>query len=271
MLALEPDCVDLWAMFINPERDPLESSWCRDVVAPEERRRAMAFHFDRDRRNHLLTRALVRIVLSRYASVDPRTWIFSTSEYGKPLIANDSRVGAAISFNISHTNGLILIGVTRAAALGVDTENTNRMPPIEVASQFFAPAEVRALNALPRALRAERFLEIWTLKEAYIKARGMGVSIPLERFAFDLAPAGGIELFIEPAIADRAVRWHFWLLRPSPDHVASVCVERVGHMPKRLVVRQVGYDGTDKIVDCLVLRSSVWQAGDNAALPLAEP
>jgi len=265
MLALEQDGVDLWVMFINPEFDPLESSWCRNVIAPEERRRAMAFHFERDRRNYLLTRALVRIVLSRYASIDPRTWTFSTSEYGKPLIANDRRIGAAISFNISHTNGLILIGITGAAGLGVDTENTSRTPPIEVASQFFAPAEVCALNALPQTLRAERFLEIWTLKESYIKARGMGMSIPLQRFAFDLAPAGGIELFTEPEIADLAVRWHFWLLRPSPDHVASICVERIGHMPKRLVVRQVGCDGTDKIVDCLVLRSSVWQACDKCS------
>jgi 4'-phosphopantetheinyl transferase len=145
----------------------------------------------------------------------------------------------SLSFNISHTHSLIVLGVTRRRALGVDVENwQTREVSIEIADRFFAPTEVKALSGVPPHQQQYRFFEYWTFKESYIKARGMGLSLPLDKFSFHYPHDRAVEIAIDPELADDAARWQFWQFQPGPEYLVAVCAERVGDQPPRLIVHQ---------------------------------
>jgi 4'-phosphopantetheinyl transferase len=112
--------------------------------------------------------------------------------------------------------------------VGVDVENIERLDLAtrEVASRFFSPREFAAWCAAGPQERPARFFHYWTLKEAYIKARGMGLTIPLESFSFAFAQERGIELSIDAQLGDSPACWQFWLLRPTPRHAAALCTRR---------------------------------------------
>ncbi len=99
---------------------------------------------------------------------------------------------------------------------------------IEIAGRFFAPAEAAALRVLPSEEQQQRFFDYWTLKESYIKARGMGLSIPLESFAFDLEDPARIRVRIKPGLQDDAERWLFWCLRLGRGYLMALCAEHRG-------------------------------------------
>jgi 4'-phosphopantetheinyl transferase len=201
---------------------------CATLLCAAEAAQERRFYFAGDRRRYRVTRALVRTVLSRYVPIDPREWTFRTNAYGRPEIANEDASAGGLSFNLSHTQGLIVLGVTRHRALGVDVENLRaREISMDVAQGYFAPEEVAALMAVPAPKRRHRFYEYWTLKEAYIKARGMGLSLPLDRFHFEYPHEGAVELVIDPVLADHAQRWQLWQLRPAPGYRMAICAERV--------------------------------------------
>jgi 4'-phosphopantetheinyl transferase len=194
-----------------------------------EREQQKRFYFERDRLRYLVTRALVRTVLSRYAPIDPRRWLFSTNAYGRPQIANREASALQLSFNISHTQDLIVLGVTKRRALGVDVENVRaRAISIDIADRFFAPAETAELAAVPAHRQQDRFFEYWTFKESYIKARGMGLSLPLDKFSFHYPSDRSVCLSIDSELADVPARWRFWQLRPAEEYLVAVCAEHVG-------------------------------------------
>ena len=130
-----------------------------------------------------MTRALVRTVLSTYhPSVDPRAWAFEIGQFGRPEIAGPS-VQPTLRFNLSHTDGMVVCLVAGDREIGVDVEDTQRTGyTVEIADRYFSPAEVRELRSWPAERQAERFFDYWTLKEAYIKARGLGLQLPLDQF-----------------------------------------------------------------------------------------
>ena len=209
----------------------------RKLLYDAERAQEPRFYFAKDRRRYLVTRALVRTVLSRYAPVDPSAWVFSTNAYGRPQI--DNVQAKDLTFNISHTHSMIVLGVTRKRALGVDVENVRaREVSIDIADHYFAPQEVTALNAVPAHEQQYRFFEYWTFKESYIKARGMGLSLPLDKFSFHYRDERAVDIAIHPELADDAARWQFWQFRPSPDYLVAICAERNGGPSPRVVVRQ---------------------------------
>jgi 4'-phosphopantetheinyl transferase len=235
MQRLDSGQIDLWFAWLGEITDSRRIAEYRSLLSEEERQRQMRFHFERDQHRYLVTRAMVRGVLSKYADVAPRDWRFAVNEYGKPSIAAEHAEARGIEFNVSHTEELAVLGVARASALGVDVENIRaRDVAIDTAVRYFAPAEVTALRALPHQRRQQRFFEYWTLKESYIKARGMGLSIPLDRFAFDLDCPSGIRLMIDPSLGDRPERWAFMQLLLGQDHMAAVCVETGRMGPLRI-------------------------------------
>ena len=199
------------------------------LLTDAERQQQQRFRFARDRRRYLVTRALVRTVLSRYAPVAPGDWRFAAGPYGKPAIDNDPQWAAELSFNVSHTQGLIVLGVTRRRPIGVDTENMYARQPLDgLAEKFFAPAEVLALRRMAQDEQARRFYEYWTLKESYIKARAMGLSIPLDGFSFEFGEGMGLLLSIRPDQEDRPTNWRFWLIQQDAGFPVAVCVGRDG-------------------------------------------
>jgi 4'-phosphopantetheinyl transferase len=255
-LKLHPGRIDLWCTFFDGIRDDLLGQY-RELLTDGERRQEARFHFAADRRRYLVTRALVRTTLSRYVPVAPEQWSFSANAYGRPEITNDDQTARTLSFNVSHTKSLIVLGVTCNSALGVDTENVRiREAALDVADRFFSPAEVAALNALPADMRHDRFFDYWTLKESYIKARGMGLSIPLDQFGFHFPDERRVDISMSSRLNDSASRWRFWQLRPSADYLVALCVERSGQSSPEVQTRSViPFDG-DESIDCPILRRS---------------
>jgi 4'-phosphopantetheinyl transferase len=238
-LPLTPAEIHLWLAFYDEITDERLLSEYRALLNAAEKEQEKRFYFARDRLRYLVTRALVRTVLSRYLPIHPRDWMFSTNAYGCPQIANAEAKEECISFNISHTHSLIVLGVTRHRALGVDVENVEaREALLDIADRFFAPQEVTALNAVPMAQQQYRFFEYWTFKESYIKARRMGLSLPLNKFSFHYSHDQSVEIAIDPELADDATRWQFWQFRPRSEYLLAICAERVGNEPPKLTVRQ---------------------------------
>ena len=223
--------------------------WCAspaDVAAPEAAARARAlltdavlervgrFHFARDRELGLATRALARRVLSRYDAVPPAAWRFVANAHGRPEIASPP---SSLRFNLSNTAGLVVCAVARGDDVGVDVEDVGRAAPLEVAERFFAPFEVAALNRLPPERRPLRFFEYWTLKESYIKARGLGLALPLERFWFHLDGEPAPRLTVDPSLGDDSGAWRFTQLRPTARHLVALCARRHDGLDAAPVVR----------------------------------
>jgi 4'-phosphopantetheinyl transferase len=229
----------LWLAFYDEITEQSLHSAYRELLNPAEKEQESRFYFARDRRRYLITRALARTVLSRYAPIHPKEWVFSANAYGRPEIVNAQARDAGLSFNISHTHSLIALGVAKRRALGVDVENFRaREVSLDIADRFFAPQEVAALAATPPRQQQYRFFEYWTFKEAYIKARGMGLSLPLDKFSFHYPNDRAVEIAIDPELGDEARRWQFWQFRPRPEYLVAICAERVGAQFPSPVVRQ---------------------------------
>lgn len=194
------------------------------LLSPAERERWQRYRFEKDRRLYLVAWALVRTVLSRYQPRFPSAWRFTTNPYGKPEIASEPGL-APLCFNLSHTDGLVVCAVTLGRAVGVDVENLERSESdLDIAEQYFAPAESAYLKGLTAESRTEAFFAFWTLKEAYVKARGQGLSLPLEAFAFTLEPLG--IAFAPPLEDDDPGRWQFARYRLGRHHCLAVAVSR---------------------------------------------
>jgi 4'-phosphopantetheinyl transferase len=201
------------------------------LIVPEERERHDRFVNDALKREFLVTRALARTTLSRFAKVDPRDWRFLAGTYGRPEIVEPAEY-RAIRFNLSNTRGLVACAVTLLPEVGVDVEWVSRAVELEeVARSHFAPNELAELLGLPSELRRSRFFDYWTLKEAYIKARGLGLRIPLEQFAFRLG--NPIQVSIDPRLGDEERTWSFRLGSPTPTHRLALAARTVGPLEVR--------------------------------------
>lgn len=237
-IPLTPAEIHLWLAFYDEIADERLLSDYLVLLNSEEKKQQSRFYFAKDWLRYLVTRALVRTVMSRYVSIDPREWVFSANAYGCPEIANPQGREVFLSFNLSHTGSLIVLGVTKRRALGVDVENFRaREVSIDIADRFFAPAEVAALNNVPPQQQQYRFFEYWTFKESYIKARGMGLSLALDKFSFHFPHDRALEITIDQELADDAARWQFWQFQPRPEYLVAICAERVDQ-PTKLIVRQ---------------------------------
>lgn len=239
--AADENGIDVWLAFYHEMEDVRLLASLREYLSDDERCQEPRFYFADDRKRYLVTRALVRTVLSRYADVAPADWTFSTNDYGRPRIAEAHGAARRLTFNVSHTRGLIALGVTRGRALGIDVEHTTlRDVSSGIADRFFAPREVDELSKVPPERRQDRFFEYWTFKESYIKARGMGLSIPLDKFSFHFPHECAVGLAIEPELGDDASRWTFWQYRPAAHYLLAICAERGDAPPPRVTLRRTG-------------------------------
>jgi 4'-phosphopantetheinyl transferase len=229
----------------------------RRLLTAEERAQEHRFHFARDQRRYLVTRALVRTVLSRYLDIEPTEWRFAPDYYGRPWIVNAGREHRGLCFNISHTQGLIAVGVTWHRELGVDVEHVSARPvSLEIAARFFAGPEAAELATVPAERQQERFFEYWTFKESYIKARGAGLSIPLEQFSFHYPHERAVRIEIQPQLRDHAGRWQFWQLRPTDHHLLAICAERRDGTAPTLTIRKTIPLVSEQVVAARVSRAS---------------
>lgn len=199
----------------------------QQTLSANELSRAGRFYFRKDRQRYIVTRGLLRTILSRYLDTEPNQLRFCYGDHGKPtLVATSGQ--RALSFNLSHSGGLALYAVTCGREIGIDLERVRVDFDYEqIAARFFSPPENAVLGGLPSKIKPEAFFNCWTRKEAYIKARGEGLSLPLDQFDVSVAPAEPAALLNTRGDPHETFRWSLHELKPAPGHVAALAVE--GH------------------------------------------
>ncbi len=256
-LELADDEVHVWLTFPEEIRAPSLLARYHALLNPEEAAQQKRYHFERHRHQYLLTRALCRTLLSRYdPSHGPAEWRFEKNEYGRPHIAPEQN-SANLRFNLSHTDGLIACAVVRGREVGVDCEDIKRGGDlISIADRYFSPSEVADLHTVPPARQEFRFFDYWTLKESYIKARGMGLSIPLDQFSFHIdEDAKDIGLTVDPRQNDPAERWQFRQWHFGDRFKVSLCLERRPGVSFKTALRQCAPFAVDEPFPCDDLRN----------------
>ena len=205
--SIVPDEVHIWSLILqtipNHRWLALEAT-----LSSEERARASRFRFDRDRHAYVAARGLARHMLSHFAGCLPTAWQFTDDKYGKPRIV-DPLPNRPLSFNVTHTDQLAAVAVTLTGDIGIDAESIALAPADSaITSYYLTDEEVAQVQNLPDDAKAERFIRLWTLKEAFIKATGKGLSQPLSHFAFvSIDPVRVI--FHDSGLGDPR-QWVFW-------------------------------------------------------------
>ena len=196
------------------------------AIAPrlpaEERTRAERYRFARDRERFLAGRAALRGVLAAYVGGAPEGVALGQSPFGKPFLLGED----GLQFNLAHSESCALLAVARGRRIGVDVEALRLGESgMDVARRFFAPAEVARLTAIPVEARALGFVRCWTRKEAYVKARGDGLSLPLQQFQVPLSPDATRALLASVDGPDEVARWSLRELVPAPGFLGALVVE----------------------------------------------
>ena len=252
LTGLAPGEVHVWYARTDDGADPSALAAALAILSPEERARCDAFSFARDRRAVALSRALLRRTLTRYAEIPPARWQFAANPHGRPEIAAP-KTRPALHFSLSRAPGLAVCAVGLDPEIGVDAEDVTRseFDPAR-ADHALAPAEKDMLRALPPECRREALAALWTLKESYLKARGLGLTVALESFAFALEPP---RVSFDSRVDDDPAGWHFELFRPTTPQQLAVSVRATNR--RRPTVRL--YDAT-----CVSLRALASHWGGTA-------
>lgn len=207
------------------------------LLNQRERERHQRFHFERDRNQYLVTRAVLRSVLSLYSpDISPEKWYFLENGYGKPYLPS-SLTALPLSFNLSHTYNLVALAVTVENDIGVDVEDTLRdNNAIDIAESYFSSVETDDLFELDKALQQNRFFELWTLKEAYIKACGMGLSIPLNSFSYSFPAKEKIAISFSPERNDSPDNWQFRQFNLFNTYKIAIAIKTLSEMKNDLTL-----------------------------------
>lgn len=181
------------------------------LLDDSERRRASRFRFARDAQRFIVSHAALRLIISEFAAIPAPDLIFEYNAYGKPRLAQDDK----LFFNLSHSGEWALCCVTRLGEVGIDIECCRNIDDGAFASRFFSDCEHDALSGLPAEQREKGFFSCWTRKEAYIKAKGRGLSLPLDRFSVQCLPDLPAALLASEDHPDDVLRFRLWNL-PAP-------------------------------------------------------
>ena len=197
-----------------------------EMLDHSEQQRAHLFKFSRDRDLYVSAHIFLRQVLSRYAPVAPNDWQFTANAYGKPAIADPEYHW--LHFNLSHTQGMVACAVANQRQLGVDVEHGQRRVDVATLSQHvFSTLEAAdVLSAPSQEDRERRFFTYWTLKEAYIKAKGMGLSLPLQQFSLTKTAKQAWRLKFAPGFQEPDEDWQLGAKRLGENHYLAYCVQK---------------------------------------------
>jgi len=209
------DEIHVWHAALDREENVLRR--LKATLSLDEKARADRFHFANDRNRFVVARGLLRELLGGYLRQDPASLEFSYGQHGKPSLTVGN-ASSKLSFNVSHSAGLAVYAIARERNLGIDVEHVRPgSSGDDIAKRYFSAREVSDLRTLPPGARVEGFFHCWTRKEAYLKATGMGLQIPLDSFSVSLLPEkpaeflGGVE-----------TRWHIAAFHPAEGYVAAV-------------------------------------------------
>jgi 4'-phosphopantetheinyl transferase len=239
--ALEEDEVCIWLFRPESLQDPLVREAAESLLIATDVSRCARFRFAEDRDRFLAARALERTVLAAVVGTAPDTLALEPDRHGKPRLLRPV-TRRTLSFNLSHTRRLVACAVTWDREIGLDIEEV-REAPLDVAERYFAPPEIAALGALDRPSQQRAFFMLWTLKESFLKAMGVGLTVPLSSFAVRLSPPG---LMPYGALAHLANDWCFMQAAPTPTCQLALCASsarsstvlaRIVWLPEEAIVR----------------------------------
>ncbi len=222
-LKLGAGTLDVWRASLD--QPPEAVAGLESLLCDDERARAQAFHFDRDRLRFVAGRGILRSLLAGYIGVPPQKVGLRYGPYRKPRLAGDGPW-----FNVSHSGPVALFAFSDGVEVGVDVELARTLPDGDrIAERFFSPAEVQRLRSLPADQKDAAFLACWTRKEAFVKARGDGLALPLDAFDVSFGPGRPCELLRTAWSAEEAGQWQLVdLSDPAGGYVAALAAHDVG-------------------------------------------
>jgi 4'-phosphopantetheinyl transferase len=197
------------------------------ILSPDEQRRADRFYQEIDFRRHVVGRGLLRLLLGQCFGVAPDRLCFQDGQFGKPALAGE--VSPRLQFNLSHSGDLIVIAIVPGHAVGVDVEKIRPDIALDrIAQDFFSPQECASLATLDGPSQLDGFYACWTRKEAWIKARGEGLSLPLRQFDVSVAPDQPAQLLGTRPDPAEAGRWMLSDLDVGSGYRAALAVNGSG-------------------------------------------
>lgn len=213
----------LWSAFLNV------SDWVYDVLARglslDEWKRANRFKFKQDRRNFIVARGILRDILSQYLHCQPADILFSYEANGKPRLSS-TESSISLEFNPSHSSGLLVVAITQGTQVGVDIELIRPLPDLNlIASHSFSEYEQNLLSQLTGEEKHLGFFRGWTRKEAYLKALGNGLSVPLDSFDISLSASNPIGMLSNRFDPDEVSRWSFYTFVPCQGFIGALVIE----------------------------------------------
>lgn len=219
-LNLDLNQVDVWRVSLKPGPDSIQ--WAESMLSADESHRAARFHFEKDRLRFTVSHGVLRDVLSRYLDCDPKQIDFKVGEYGKPAITSDIN----LDFNLSHSGDYALIAVAREHKIGIDVERFRQDMEInKIARRYFSEKENAELMGLHPEQQLIGFFNCWARKEAYIKAHGLGLSLPLDSFDVSLAPNEPAILRATRPDSKEASHWTLLSLDVNPHYAGALAVD----------------------------------------------
>ncbi len=219
--ALATNAVEIWHLAVA---DDFSHPWAayEQTLCPEETEKASRFVRLCDRRHYTAAHALLRVMLSSFADVPPKEWRFLAGPQGRPEI-EPGLSPLPLRFSLSHTEQLVAATLTLGRPVGLDVELVDRsLDDMDSVIRLFAKEEIRFLQDCGHLRRRHAFFEIWTMKEAFVKATGLGLSLPLDQFAVTLEP---YRLLFAPAEWDGPETWQFCLHQPSSAHQIAIVTQ----------------------------------------------
>jgi 4'-phosphopantetheinyl transferase len=212
---------DLHVWQIKLDRSAEELLALRSLLSADERERAARFHFEQHGQHFTAGRGILRCILGRYLGQAPENLTFVYGLRGKPVLA-----GSPLRFNLAHSGGVAVLAVTRLQELGIDVEHIREVPNWDgVTNSFFSSSEREAIQSVPPTDRLLAFFTCWTRKEAYVKATGDGIGVPLDLFDVSVIPGSQPRLLRVEDNPKETARWQFHALPLPADYIGVVCHE----------------------------------------------
>ncbi len=224
-LILENDQIHIWSARQDKLPDQIPEPAL--LLSLDERERASRFVFDRDRVRFIASHGMLRNLLGRYLGIGPKDLRFSYGEFGKPSLTCEDNNGSGLSFNMSHSHQVAVYAFARGPQIGIDVEFVASKPDLlQIAGQFFSKNEYAALSQLSPSEQIQGFFNCWTRKEAFVKALGTGLMLPLDQFDVSLRPGEPARLLSVKGDPKAAGDWCLEAFTPFPGYAAAIAVNR---------------------------------------------
>jgi 4'-phosphopantetheinyl transferase len=233
---LKPDTIHFFYTQIDEIKSKALLNKYHSIINKKEKEKINRYIFEKDQHNCLVTRALIRFLLSSCTNLHPEEFKFSENRYGKPDLI-PGLLNIPVKFNLSHSGGVTACALTLGSDIGLDIENSQRQIDFKIADRFFSTPEANYLNSCPEKEKQNVFYNFWTLKESYIKARGKGLSIGLDKFSFKLDKQK-IRVHFHESLNDTPAQWQFFQFSPCESFKAAISIKSPLKTPTKLHIHK---------------------------------